>query len=311
MQEMIRAIVFNEYGGPEVLRLIQQPLLAPAAGQLQVRVRAAGVQPFDTLLRAGKLQGQIPVQFPQQLGNEFAGVVEATGEGVTDFAPGDEVLGWAAQNAYADALLVDEAQVVRKPAGLPWAVASVLSGSGQMAATALDELRVGPGDTLLIHAAAGGVGSFATQLARARGARVIGTASPRNHAYLQGLGAEAVAYGPGLTERVRALAPDGVSAALVAVATEEAFLTSQQLVPDPQRRVSTVFHPLSKSTGVRRIATQRSQEQLQALVNLHMQGQLKVRMAQVFPLAEAAEAHRLVQDGHAPGKVALSMENGG
>src|SRR5262249_32748878 len=148
---------------------------------------------------------------------------------------GDEVLGWVASSAYADHVLAGADDFVAKPEAMSWAEAGVLSASGQTAATVLADLGVGPGETLLVHAAAGGVGSYAVQLARARGATVIGTASPANHGYLRSLGAIPVAYGDGLVERVRAAVPQGVDAALVAASTMDALRASLELVADKQR----------------------------------------------------------------------------
>jgi enoyl reductase len=167
------------------------------------------VQPFDCLFRSGAAHQWTPATFPQRLGNEFAGIIDALGEDVTEFASGDEVLGWAMLTSYAEHVMVGVEAIVAKPPEMPWTEAGVLSASGQTAAAALAQLGVGEGegDTVLIHAAAGGVGTFAAQIAKARSASVIGTASEHNHDYVRSLGAIPVAYGDGLTERVRAAAP--------------------------------------------------------------------------------------------------------
>src|SRR5688572_21867283 len=212
---MANVVVFNEYGGPEVLQLVEVPDPVPGAGDVRIRVKAAGVQPFDCATRRGDYAAYNPLKFPVRLGNEVAGVVDEVGPGVTDLAAGDEVIAFLDMLGYADTVVVPAAQVGRKPAKMSWPEAGGLSASGQTAYTALDELHVGPADTLLVHAAAGGVGSLAVQLAVVRGARVIGTASERNHDYLRGLGAIPVTYGPGLADRVRAAAePGGVTAVL-------------------------------------------------------------------------------------------------
>ncbi len=209
---MATLIVFDEYGGPEVLYPIDVPDPMPGPGQVRVRIRAAGVQPFDCLFRSGAAHRWMPATFPQTLGNEFAGTIDAVGDDVTGFAAGDEVLGWDMLACYADQA-GGRSQGRSSPSrpDMPWEQAGVLSASGQTASTALTELDVGGGDTVLVHAAAGGVGSFAVQIARSRGATVVGTASQRNHEYLRSLGATPVAYGDGLTDRVRAAAPGGVT----------------------------------------------------------------------------------------------------
>ena len=228
---MSRAVVFDAYGGPEVLRVVEVPAPEPGPGQIRVRVRAAGVNPIDAKVRGGRLDGRFPVAFPQTLGNEFAGVVDRLGAGVTGCRAGAEVFGFTSMAAYADHVLVGADQVAAKPADLPWVTAAALSAVGQTAYHALRILAVGRGETLLVHAAAGGVGTVAVQLARRLGATVIGTASEGNHDYLRSLGATPVTYGPGLAERVRGLAPGGVDAVLDCVGAG-AVRASLDLVAD-------------------------------------------------------------------------------
>lgn len=303
---MSRAVVFDAYGGPEVLRIAEEEPAEPGPGTIRVRVAAAGVQPFDCLFRSGAAHAFVPAHFPQRLGNEFAGVVDAVGDRVAGWAPGDSVLGWAMLSSYAEHVVVDPAQVVRKPNGMPWAEAGALSASGQTADSALDQLGVGSGETVLVHAAAGGVGSFAVQLAVARGATVIGTASLANAAYLRGLGARPVAYGDGLVDRVRELAPE-VDAALDASGTIEALHASLALVPDPARVGTTAFSPAAASLGVRRLETERSAVRLAALTTHYAAGALRVEVRS-YPLTRAAEAHRAVETRHVRGKIILMPE---
>jgi enoyl reductase len=263
------------------------------------------VQPFDALFRSGTAHQWVPARFPQRLGNEFAGVVDALGDGVTGWRTGAEILGWAMLSSYAEHVVVGVDDIVGKPATMSWRDAGVLSASGQTAATALAALGVGQGDTVLIHAAAGGVGTFAVQIAAARGATVVGTASPRNHDYLHALGAIPVAYGDGLAERVRSAAPTGVDVALDASGTVAALHTSLELVGDPARIGTVAFQPAADQLGVRRLSTDRSVAQLAALTALHTAGRLRVSIHHAYPLAEAAEAHRTVETGHVRGKVVL------
>lgn len=304
---MATAIVFDEYGPPEVLHPVEVSDPEAGPGEVRVRVRAAGVQPFDCSTRRGDFANYVPLEFPARLGNELAGVVDQVGPGVAGIAEGDEVIAFTQMDAYADTVVVPGDQVGKKPASMPWDEAGVLSASGQTAWTALDELAVGSGDTVLIHAAAGGVGSFAVQLARVRGATVIGTASDRNHEYLRSLGAIPVTYGPGLADRVRAVAPDGVDAALDAIGGESLDV-SVELIGSTERIVTIAAWANAARLGIRRIGTERSAEKIAGLSRLYEDGQLRVEVSKVFPLENAADAHREVEPGHVRGKVALVVD---
>ena len=173
-------------------------------GQVRVRVRAAGVNPIDFKVRRGWTQGFIDVTFPATPGLEVAGVVDEAGEGA-EFAVGDEVVGWSATGSYAEHAIV--ANVARKPEGLSWEQAVGLPVAGETAQRVLDDLQLKEGETLLLHGAAGAVGSIAAQLAKAAGVNVVGTASPANHDFLRSIGVIPVAYGEGLLDRVREAAP--------------------------------------------------------------------------------------------------------
>lgn len=190
---------------------------------------------------------------------------------------------------------------------MPWPEAGVLSASGQTAHIALQALKVQKGETILIHAAAGGVGAYAVQLAKAWGATVIGTASPHNHDYLRSLGAIPVAYGDGLVERVRTLAPNGVDAALDA-AGEEALHASVELVENRKRIGTIVSFELAAKLGTLSIRSQRSVSRLSELVRLYEQGQIRIVVSRAFPMHQAAEAHKAVETRHVRGKVVLLID---
>jgi enoyl reductase len=304
---MSRAVVFASYGDADVLHTIDTDPPQPDPGQLRVRVMAAGVQPFDCLFRSGAAHQWMPARFPQRLGNEFAGVVDAVGDDVTGWSVGDGVIGWSAwPAASAEHVAVGAEQLVAKPAGMPWAEAGALSASGQTAATALAKLGVGKDDTVLIHAAAGGVGTFAVQLARTRGAVVIGTASRRNHDYLRSLGATPVEYGDGLAARARGAALAGVDAALDLSGTMEALRASLELVRDKARIGTTAWQPAADELGIRRLSTERSAARLAELTDLYAKGALRVVIQQAYPLEQAADAHRAVETGHVRGKIVLT-----
>jgi enoyl reductase len=303
---MSKAVVFTEYGPPDVLHVVEVEPPTPGPGEVRVRMRAAGVQPFDVRFVSGGTASFLPANFPQRVGGEFAGVIDEVGPDVNGFAVGDEVLGWVSLLAVAEQVVVPAGQIVTKPAELPWPEAGALTASGQTAATVLTDLGIGPNDTVLMHAASGGVGSYAVQIAVARGATVIGTAGPGNQDFLRSLGAIPVNYGPGLVDRVRAAAPQGVTAAVAFVGTQEALDSSIELVADKQRIGTITGHPDAEARGVRRLGTRRSVGQLVELTDLYVQGKLKVFIAGAFPLAEAASAFREVADGHVRGKVVIT-----
>jgi len=246
----------------------------------------------------------MPVPLPSRLGNELAGIVDAVGADVTGLAAGDEVLGWQERACYAEHVIVAADHVVAKPADMPFEHAGVLSASGQTAHTAIEALAVKDGDTLLVHAAAGGVGSFAVQIAAARGATVIGTARPANHDHLRALGVIPVAYGDDLEAHVLAAAPQGVTAVLDCVGGR-ALEQSLNLVPDTARIVTVTDRVNAPRLGIRVIGTDRTQDRLGKLIDLYRAGRLAVHIQHAYPLHDAALAHREIETGHVRGKVVL------
>jgi NADPH:quinone reductase-like Zn-dependent oxidoreductase len=313
---MSRFVIATAFGGPEVLSLTDEPDREPGPGEAVLDVRAAGINPADWKGYGGAW-GRDASRLPMRLGFEAAGVVAAIGEGATGpagpLAVGDEVIGFRLTGAYADRLVVPASALVPKPAGLDWAAAAGLMLTGATAVHALTATRVGEGDTVLVHGAAGGVGLMLVQLARARGARVIGTAGDDGADLVRRLGGEPVRYGDGLADRVRALAPDGVTAAVDAVGTDEALEVSLALVPD-RKRIATLANfaggaqagiaVLGGGPGADPGTELRDAARLE-LVRLVEEGRLTVVVAGTFPLAEVAEAHREGMSGHAHGKLAL------
>lgn len=301
----MRAMIVEGAGPPEVLRLVEVDAPYAGRGEVRVRVIAAGVQPADCAARRGapRPPGAV-LRLPLILGNEFAGVVDEIGDGAEGVAVGQEVIGFTTFGADAEMIVVGAGQIVAKPAGMPWDVAGALSASGQTAHTALEELAVTAGETLVVHAAAGGVGTMAVQIARSRGARVIGTTRPANHDYLRALDAEPVEYGDGLIERIRALAPEVVDAALHAVGNG-ALAASLAFVADRRRIGTIVDFAAAPRLGLLAIRTRRSAERLAELVRLYESGDLTVHVEERFALQEAASAHRRVESGHVRGKVVL------
>ncbi|GLY87585.1 oxidoreductase [Actinoallomurus iriomotensis] len=277
-----------------------------------VRVKAAGVNPVDWKIREGRLDGLFQTDFPVVPGWDLAGVVERAGPAVSEFSPGDEVIGYVREDhvgrgTYAELVAAPVRTLGRKPARLSWAEAGGLPLAGLTAYQALVKaLGVNEDDTVLIHAASGGVGSFAVQIALARGARVIGTAGPRNHDHLRSLGAEPVAYGPGLADEVRRLAPGGVSAALDLVGGEALDVTPDLLTG--KGRWASIVDPSVTERGGRYVFVRPDPTDLAALAQLVDDGRLTVPVAKTFPLSEAAEAQRLSEEGHTRGKIVLTVD---
>ncbi|TMR03114.1 NADP-dependent oxidoreductase [Actinomadura soli] len=302
----MRVAGFTEPGGPEVLTILDVPVPAAGPGEVRVRVRTAGVQPYDLAVREGWSPPGTPEGFPRVPGNEFAGAVDQVGDGVTVVEVGDEVIGNCRLNAYAEYVVVPAAALAAKPASMPWDVAGGFPAAVMTPHIALEEMAVGPGDTLLVHAAAGAVGTVAVQLGRIAGATVIGTASEGNHEYLRSLGAIPVAYGDGLEERVRAAAPDGVDAALDG-AGGDALAVSLKLVKDKDRIITMVEHGRAAELGVRITPDKRSASRVAEAARFYDEGRLKIHVRGVFPLERAADAHREVATGHGRGKVVLTV----
>ncbi|MFE7566632.1 NADP-dependent oxidoreductase [Streptomyces sp. NPDC057539] len=303
---MSLAVRFSEYGTPDVLRIVDVPTLTAGPGQVRLAVRAAGVNPIDWKILHGFMRQVMPVDLPGGLGSDVAGVVDQVGEGVTAFSIGDEVLGASLTPSYAQSALADPAALVAKPTSVPWEVAATLAGSGITAWEVLNKLKISTGETLLVHGAAGGVGTFAVQLAVARGARVIGTASERNHEQLRSFGVEPVTYGKGLVDRVRAISPHGVDAVLDASGRGE-IPDSIELAGGPTRVLSLVAFDAA-DTGIQVHMTEPGAggpEALGGILALIEAGRLQMPVAGTYPLDEVAAALAVSQSGHLSGKLVV------
>jgi NADPH:quinone reductase-like Zn-dependent oxidoreductase len=303
---MARTVQFSEYGGTDVLRVVDVPDLSAGPGQVRVAVRAAGINPIDSKILHGFMAELMPLTLPAGLGSDLAGVVDEVGAGVTKFELGDEVLGSSLTPALSESALADPANLVIKPPDISWEVAGALTGAGGTAWTVLNQLDIRAGETLLIHAAAGGVGTFAVQLAVARGARVIGTASERNFQYLKSIGAEPVSYGDGLLQRIRAIAPNGVDAVLDASGRGEIPL-SIELAGGPDRVLTLVAFD-SADTGIQVFAGGTDDERgpaLREIVALIEKRALTVPIWRTFPLDETGAALDASDAGHLNGKIVV------
>ncbi len=308
----MRAIALHGYGGPEVLEELDLPEPKVGPDSVLIRARAAGVNPVDHKVREGRLDERIPAHFPLIPGWDVAGVVERVGPAVRGYARGDEVIAYNRQDhlqwgTYAELVAAPVRTLARKPASVGWEEAAALPLAGLTAYQALTEgLELAAEETVLIHAAAGGVGSMAVQIAGILGARATGTASPDNHAYLRSLGAEPVAYGDGLRDRVHARHPDGVDAVLDLVGG--ATLTeSLELLRLPHRVASIVDAAGVAALGGRYVFVAPNPVQLAQLADWVDEGRLRVEIAAAFPLARAAEAQILLAAGHVRGKLVLTM----
>jgi enoyl reductase len=302
----MRAAVFDRFGPPSVLRIADLPDPVPGPGEIRVRVRAAGVQPFDVAFRGGSL-ARDRASFPaQQVGQEYAGVVDEVGPGA-DFEAGDAVLGSTMFNGQASAVVVPAATAVPKPSHLDFPTAAGLVAAAQTASGALLDLGVGAGDVLLVHAAAGSVGTLAVQLARLAGATVIGTASPANHDYLRRIGAIPVPYGESLPHSVRLIAKRLPTVALDA-AGGEAIAQSVALGVPPDRIGTIVDDRAAAEHGARVVRAPRDPARLASAAELAARGVLWMPI-RAYPLSEVAAAHAAVETRHGRGKVVLIVDS--
>ncbi|WP_305082778.1 NADP-dependent oxidoreductase [Nocardia spumae] len=300
----MKAVRFSRFGGPEVLEIVDLPDPHPGPGEIRIAVRAAGINASDWKKRQGKMDEQLP----QTLGHEAAGVVDELGAGVTDVAVGDRVFGVGDQPA-AQAELAVLSHFAPIPPSLDFPGAAALPAAVETATRALDQLGVAGGNTVLINGASGAVGSAAAQLAVVRGARVIGTASPANHDYLRSLGAEPVAYGVGMADRVRALAPAGVDLALD-VAGSGALPALIELAGGPDQVLTVADFAGAQHYRVRfsRGDTGRALHALGEVGALIESGRFSLPVARTFPLSEIAQAHRVGEAGGLRGKLVLVVE---
>ncbi|MGW6280262.1 NADP-dependent oxidoreductase [Kribbella sp. NPDC055071] len=305
-----RAVRLDAFGGPEVLDLREVPAPEAGPGQVRVRVTAAGLNPMDWIITAdADTAARFGLSLPTGFGTDYAGVVDQIGAGVTGFAPGDRVFGGALSRAVADYVVVDVAvataadEAHHTPDGVDDRTAATLAIAGRAASAALAAAALGPDDTVLIGGAAGGVGVFVVQMARMTGARVIGTGSPASFEFLRDLGAEPVAYGEGLVDRVRALAPGGVTAAIDLYGVETVQAARQLGVPDG--RICTIA---AQVDGVPRAnGGSAAPGALEEVARLVAAGELQVPIAASFPVGQIRRAAELQAGRHVHGKVVIDL----
>ena len=300
----MKALMFEEYGPPDVLHVGDLPEPHAGPGQIRIAVRAAGVNPVDWKIRSGASAGFHRIELPHIPGFDAAGVVDEVGSGVDAVRVGDEVFGSTATGASAEYAVL--AAWTRKPPELSWAEAAALPSAVETGLRAVDLVGVAAGETVIVNGAAGGVGLAAAQFALARGAAVVGTASEANHDYLQGLGITPLRYGDGLAGRVRALTPRVERA--VDAAGHGALPDLIALTGDASR-VITVADGAAADLGVRFTtgAERRYWEAFDLAVALSGSGRFTLPVARTFALADAPEAHRHSESGHVRGKLVLLL----
>lgn len=308
----MKAVSYSRFGGPEVLEYGEHPDPKVGPDSVLVKVRAAAVNPVDWKAREGYLDGGLETVFPVVPGWDVSGVVVQPGIAVPEFAVGDEVMGYVREDflsrgTFAEYVAAPVRTLARKPLSLSFEEAAGLPLAGLTAYQVLHRaLRVRGGDTVLVHAAAGGVGSLAVQLAKHAGARVIGTASERNHDYLRELGAEPATYGEGLADRVRALAPEGVDAVVDTVGGDA--LKSSAAVLAPEGRLASIAAGEVVGFGGQYCFVRPDATDLTALGELAEQGVISVHVDRTFPLEQTAQAHVLSAEGHTRGKIVVTVD---
>jgi NADPH:quinone reductase-like Zn-dependent oxidoreductase len=303
---MPKAVRFDEYGGIDVLQVVEVPRPVPGPGQVLVRVKAAGINPGEAKIRQGLLHARWPAVFPSGQGTDLAGIVAGTGPGVTGSAAGDEVIGFTDNRAsQAEYVLVEAANLTAKPAGVPWEAAGALPVAGFTAYATVRAVALAPGDTVVVSGAAGGVGSIAVQLARRAGATVIGLAGQGNHGWLARHGVTPVAYGDGVAGRIRQAA--GKVDAFIDTFGGDYVRIALELGVEPSRVDTIVSFGAVQQYGVKAEgnAAAASAGVLAELAGLIAAGQLEIPVAAVFPLAEVQDAYRRLEQGHIRGKIVL------
>ncbi|WP_086848552.1 NADP-dependent oxidoreductase [Amycolatopsis kentuckyensis] len=304
---MARAIRFDEYGDVEVLRVEDVPRPVPGPGQVLVEVRAAGINPGEAAIRQGLLHSRFPATFPSGQGSDFAGVVASRGEGVSDIAVGDEVIGFVdTRSSHAEFVVAEAANLTPRPDSVPWEVAGSLFVAGTTAYAAVAAVCPKEGDTVVVSGAAGGVGSLAVQLAKLAGATVIGLAGEANHEWLRGLGVIPVAYGEGVLERIREAAPSGVHAFVDTFGSGYVEL-ALHLGIHPGRIDTIIDWAAAEKYNVKTDgnAAGASADVLRELALLLEKGLLSLPIARVYPLEDVRDAFRELERRHTRGKIVL------
>ena len=303
----MKAVRFDEYGGVDVLdvREVEDPVAGP--GRVLVAVKAAGINPGEIAIREGYLHERWPATFPSGEGTDLAGVVQAVGDDVRRFSVGDEVLGWTEERAsHAELVAVPADQLTAKPAALSWEVAGSLFVVGMAGYASVQAVAPQAGETVVVSAAAGGVGSVAAQLARRTGATVIGLAGEHNHDWLRSHDIVPVTYGDGQEERIREAA-SGTVDALIDTFGGGYVDMAIALGVAPQRINTIIDYDAVQRLGVHAQGTHAiaTAPLLAELAGLVVEGDLEIPIARTFPLDRVRDAFRELADRHTRGKIVL------
>jgi NADPH:quinone reductase-like Zn-dependent oxidoreductase len=302
----MKAVRFDEYGGVEVLKVVDVPRPVPTAGQVLVQVKAAGINPGEAKIRAGLMHALWPATFPSGEGSDLAGIVAETGPGVSGVSAGDEVIGWTDNRAsQAEYVVVETQHLTAKPAGVPWEVAGGLFVAGVTAYAAVRAVDLTGGDTVVVAGATGGVGSLAVQLARRAGATVVGLASEAGFQWLAGHGVVPVAYGDGVAGRIRQAASK-VDAFIDTYGGDYVEL-ALELGVEPSRVDTIANFAAVQRYGVKAegSAAGSSASVLAELAGLIAAGELELPITATFPLDRVQDAYRRLAEGHVLGKIVL------
>ncbi|HZA10387.1 NADP-dependent oxidoreductase [Mycobacterium sp.] len=306
---MSKTVVFDRYGDIDVLEVRDVPRPVPAAGEVLVEVKAAGINPGEAMIRWGALHERWPATFPSGQGSDLAGVVAEIGAGVDSFAVGDEVLGFTHRRAsQAEFVAVPADQLTAKPPAVSWEVAGALYVAGTTAYAAVRAVNLTPNDTVAVAGAAGGVGSIAVQLAKRTGATVLGVAGPSNDDWLTAHGVIPVNYGEDLADRLRAAAPAGrIDAFLDFFGGGYVELAVAELGVAPERVDTIIDFPAVERFGVKMAGNADASDAgvLAELAGLVADGELEVPIAEVFALDEVRRAYRTLEQRHTRGKIVL------
>ena len=304
---MAKAVRFDRYGGVDVLYVADVDIPSPAVGEVVVKVQAAGINPGEASIRKGLLDAVFPATFPSGEGSDLAGVVHQFGDGVTGLSLGDEVLGWSWQrSSQAEYVSVPATQLIPKPPALSWPVAGSLYVVGVTAYAAVRAVSVQPGETVVVSAAAGGVGTIVTQLLKVKGAQVIGIASEPNHEWLRSHGVTPVSYGEGLEERILALAPNGVDAFIDLFGPDYVRLAVELGLP--RDRIETIIaFDAAKEYGTHAAGSgdASTTEVLAEIAGLVASGEIEVPIAATYPLEKVRDAYDELEKRHTRGKIVL------
>ena len=306
--EINRAVRYDHFGHSDVLNIVELPKPEPGPGEVLVKVKTAGINPGEASIREGRLAKQFPSTFPSGEGTDFAGIVEKVSDNVSQFKSGDEVIGFSdKRNSHAEYVVVPTGQLVKRPANVSWEVAGGLFVVGTTAYASVNAVALKPGETVIVSAAAGGVGSIAVQLAKKQGATVIGLAGERNHQWLKDHGITPVSYNGNVAENLKT-ALNGQKAAAFIDTAGKGYVEMAINIGIPAERINTIidFEAAEKykvkTDGSAAASNAGVLAELAGLIN---NGELEIPIAKTYPLSQVREAYDELEQQHTHGKIIL------